>query len=226
MAQKVVVELVDDLDGTVSDDINTVRFGLDGVEYEIDLTEENANRLRDELADFITAARRTGGRIRRGAPRSGAGTRPTADRERTRAIREWARAHGYELAERGRIPADIITATTRRRLKLPSQRPGEAGVGLPRRCPTERGSTVMHRDWEPPRIGECGGSRSRCSSLVIGGQGVGVVEGVRRALVQGRWSIPAVGSVGGRWTSRFVVTALAGQEVESVSEYLRGSRVG
>jgi hypothetical protein len=112
MAQKVTVELVDDLDGTVSDDISTVTFSLDGVEYEIDLSEDNAGQLRDALADYVTAARRTGGRIPRGipGPRSAGTTRPTADREKTRVIREWAREHGYEIAERGRIPANVIEA--------------------------------------------------------------------------------------------------------------------
>lgn len=110
MAQKVTVELVDDLDGTASEDISTVTFSLDGVDYEIDLTEANAGKLRELLADFITAARRTGGRIKRGTPASRSATRPPADREKTKAIREWAREHGYELAERGRIPAHVITA--------------------------------------------------------------------------------------------------------------------
>ena len=68
MAQKVVVELVDDLNGTVSDDISTVSFALDGAVYEIDLTEDNAERLRDTIADFVSAARRTGGRIKTKEP--------------------------------------------------------------------------------------------------------------------------------------------------------------
>jgi hypothetical protein len=112
MAQKVVVELVDDLDGTMSDDISTVSFGLDGVGYEIDLTDANANKLRDALAGFVQAARRTGGRIRRGTPgtRSADTTRPAIDREKTKAIREWARENGWALAERGRIPANVIAA--------------------------------------------------------------------------------------------------------------------
>lgn len=112
MAQKVVVELVDDLDGSASGDISTVTFGLDGVEYEIDLTEENATQLREAVADYIAAARRTGGRIKRStsAPRSAGATRPAADREHTKAIREWARENGYELAERGRIPSTVIAA--------------------------------------------------------------------------------------------------------------------
>jgi hypothetical protein len=112
MAQKVVVELVDDLDGTVAEDISTVSFGLDGAEYEIDLTEANATKLRDALAGVIAAARRTGGRIKRRTPTSGSASpaRPTADREKTKAIREWARENGWDLAERGRIPANVAAA--------------------------------------------------------------------------------------------------------------------
>jgi hypothetical protein len=111
MGQKVVVELVDDLDGSVSADISTVRFGLDGVSYEIDLSVGNANKLRDAMADFVAAARRTGGRLKRGssAPRSAA-TRDVAGGGQTRLIREWAREHGYELADRGRIAGTIIAA--------------------------------------------------------------------------------------------------------------------
>jgi nucleoid-associated protein Lsr2 len=111
MAQKVIVELVDDLDGTGSDDISTVTFGLDGAEYEIDLNEDNANRLRESLTDFVAAARRTGGRLKRGSALAKAADRPTpADREQTRAIRDWARQNGYELADRGRIPSSVIEA--------------------------------------------------------------------------------------------------------------------
>ncbi|MFD1044371.1 Lsr2 family protein, partial [Kibdelosporangium lantanae] len=67
MAQKVTVELVDDLDGTVAEDISTVTFGLDGVAYEIDLTVGNAEKLRKLLDDFVGGARRTGGRAKRPA---------------------------------------------------------------------------------------------------------------------------------------------------------------
>jgi hypothetical protein len=110
MAQKVTVELVDDLDGTVAEDINTVSFALDGVSYEIDLTEDNAENLRDALADFVAAARRTGGRIKRGTPATAAPSRPAANREQTKAIRDWARQNGFDLAARGRIPANVIEA--------------------------------------------------------------------------------------------------------------------
>lgn len=108
-AQKVTVELVDDLDGTAAGDISTVTFSLDGVDYEIDLSEGNASKLRDAVQDFIAAARRTGGRIKRttAAPSS---PRPAANREQTKATRVWARENGYDLAQRGRIPAHVITA--------------------------------------------------------------------------------------------------------------------
>jgi hypothetical protein len=110
MAQKVIIELVDDLDGRASDDINTVRFALDGASYEIDLSEHNANRLRNAVADYIAVARRTGGRITRGATPATSPTRPSANREQTRAIRDWARRNGFDLADRGRIPANILDA--------------------------------------------------------------------------------------------------------------------
>ncbi|MEV5302936.1 histone-like nucleoid-structuring protein Lsr2 [Amycolatopsis methanolica] len=111
MAQKVTVELVDDLDGSVTEDISTVFFALDGVDYEIDLTADNAGRLRDELANFVANARKTGGRSKRGVrPSTNGHAASPADREKTRAIREWAKEQGYELADRGRIRADVVEA--------------------------------------------------------------------------------------------------------------------
>jgi hypothetical protein len=105
MAQKVLVQLVDDLDGTAFDDITTVTFGLNGASYEIDLTATNAAKLRNQLGDFVDNARRTGGRVKRGtSPKAAA---PAANREQTRAIRDWARQNGYELSGRGRIPATV-----------------------------------------------------------------------------------------------------------------------
>lgn len=103
MAQKVLVQLVDDLDGTTSAEVETVKFGLDGVVYEIDLSESNAQRLRKTLAEYVDSARRTGGRVKRG-------TRPstgTVDGEASR-IREWAQANSIELAARGRIPGHVV----------------------------------------------------------------------------------------------------------------------
>jgi hypothetical protein len=112
MAQKVLVQYVDDLDGIPGDDVSTVTFALDGVSYEIDLREENAARLRESLSDYVDSARRVGGRVRRGITPSTAPVRSADARskEQTKAIREWAKKNGYDLAERGRIPANVIAA--------------------------------------------------------------------------------------------------------------------
>lgn len=112
MAQKVTVSLVDDMDGSTA--AETVEFGLDGVSYEIDLSDGNAKKLRDALAGYVTAARRAGGRRRSAggtARRSGGGgARPSVDREQNAAIREWARKQGMKISDRGRIPAEVLDA--------------------------------------------------------------------------------------------------------------------
>jgi hypothetical protein len=104
MAQQVLVQLVDDLDGTSSDDISTVKFGLDGVDYEIDLTEANAERLRKTFAEYSAAGRRTGGRLQRGVRSSGAAAGEAGQ------VREWALQNGFELSGRGRIPSHVVEA--------------------------------------------------------------------------------------------------------------------
>ncbi len=105
MAQKVQVVLVDDLDGGTADE--TVSFALDGVSYEIDLSSQNASKLRDDLASWVGHARRVGGRSRTG--RRGSASGRTSGGE-SAAIREWARANGYTVNERGRIPAEVKAA--------------------------------------------------------------------------------------------------------------------
>jgi hypothetical protein len=100
MARKVLVRLVDDLDGLPGEDVATVTFSLDRVTYQIDLNDANASKLRDGLAAFVAAGRRTGGRVKRGAAVRGANDGP--------AIREWARENGHQLADRGRIPSHVV----------------------------------------------------------------------------------------------------------------------
>ena len=110
MAQKVVVELIDDLDGTPipSGKGETIDFAVDGVAYSIDLGAKNATAFRKSLDTYITHATRTGGRRhRRTATPS---DRPRRAPSETRAVREWALANGYEISTRGRIPADIEQA--------------------------------------------------------------------------------------------------------------------
>lgn len=104
MAQKVQVLLVDDLDGGEASE--TVAFSLDGTAYEIDLSSDNAGKLRKDFAQYIDHARKGGGGgggSRRRRARTGPG------RERSAEIRAWARQRGHKVSERGRIPATIIS---------------------------------------------------------------------------------------------------------------------
>ena len=115
MAQKTIVTVVDDLTGEESDEIHSVEFTLDGVGYVIDLTDKNAQQLRDALSAYVAAARRVGGRQRgRGRqPRSASGARASSsgyNRETQRAIRQWARQHGHTVSDRGRLPASVVKA--------------------------------------------------------------------------------------------------------------------
>jgi hypothetical protein len=107
MAQQVLVQLVDDLDGTASTDVSTVTFSLDGVTYEIDLSEVNAERLRGSLAQFVDSARRVGGRLKRGSKsaQNGSGSSQEAG-----LIRAWANENGFGLSGRGRIPSHVVEA--------------------------------------------------------------------------------------------------------------------
>ncbi len=112
MAQQILVSLVDDLDGSEADE--TVQFALDGVTYEIDLSAENAEELRDALAQYIEHARRASGRKRTATRRRAGGQAPTrsssAERQQNQAIRAWARKNGYEISDRGRIPSEVADA--------------------------------------------------------------------------------------------------------------------
>jgi len=109
MVQKHIVQLIDDIDGSDADE--TVSFALDGVRYEIDLSDAHAAQLRDALALYVANARRAGtlgGSSGGGRSRGGGGAR--TDKEQTSAIREWARRNGYEVNERGRIPSAVLDA--------------------------------------------------------------------------------------------------------------------
>jgi len=106
MAQKVVTHLIDDLDGKEANE--TVSFGLDGANYEIDLSDKNASKLRDALAAYVDAARKAGRVPAKGARGRISGGRATTDREQNQAIRQWAKKAGLNVSERGRIPAEIV----------------------------------------------------------------------------------------------------------------------
>jgi hypothetical protein len=103
MAQKIQTLFVDDLDGSEAE--GTVRFGLDGTEYEIDLNAKHAKELRNALARYAAAGRRSGASTRRPA-RSGRKAQPNAPN--TTEVREWAKAQGIDVKDRGRVPAELV----------------------------------------------------------------------------------------------------------------------
>ncbi|KRV48918.1 hypothetical protein AQ490_22565 [Wenjunlia vitaminophila] len=108
MAQKVQVLLVDDLDGGEADE--TVTFALDGVSYEIDLASDNADKLRKLLSPYVESGRKTGGRAGRGRGRGGRAGSGGGTSQDTAKIRAWAKDNGFEVNDRGRVPATIRTA--------------------------------------------------------------------------------------------------------------------
>jgi hypothetical protein len=102
MAQKIQTLFIDDIDGGEAD--GTVRFGLDGTDYEIDLNARHTGDLRSALGQYIPHARKAGGTTRR--PGARGGRKPaTAD---TVAVRAWARQNGIDVKDRGRVPADVV----------------------------------------------------------------------------------------------------------------------
>ena len=103
MAQKIQTFFIDDLDGSEAG--GTVRFGLDGTDYEIDLNAKHAQELRDALARYVNAARRAGGGAR--SPARG-GHRAQANGLNTTEVREWAKAQGIDVKDRGRVPAELV----------------------------------------------------------------------------------------------------------------------
>ncbi|WP_032392022.1 histone-like nucleoid-structuring protein Lsr2 [Rhodococcoides fascians] len=116
MAKRVTTQLVDDIDGSVIDDESgeTIEFAVNGVEYSIDLKAKNANEFHKKLDHYIEHATRVGGRKRKPSPATATATAGGGsvkrDPEQTRAIRQWAFDQGYEISERGRIPAEIVEA--------------------------------------------------------------------------------------------------------------------
>jgi nucleoid-associated protein Lsr2 len=106
MVQRMVTELIDDLDGTSIERGagETVRFAFDGVEYEIDLKKSHANRMRSQFERYIAAGRRLG---RPSSNRRSRG-RPTGDGPQPQDIRVWAAQNGIKVSDRGRIPAGIV----------------------------------------------------------------------------------------------------------------------
>jgi hypothetical protein len=104
MAQKVETVFIDDLDGSEAE--STVRFGLDGSDYEIDLNAAHASELRNALDKYIGAGRKLNGTARR-AGRGSARKSPSSGPNPSE-VREWAKSQGIEVKDRGRVPAELV----------------------------------------------------------------------------------------------------------------------
>jgi hypothetical protein len=109
VAKETITKLIDDLDGGEAHE--TVKFGLDGHSYEIDLSTKNATKLRNALSPYLEHSTRIAGRT---APPPGRGARgrgsAVAERDQNKAIRAWALRKGLDVAPRGRIKADVVEA--------------------------------------------------------------------------------------------------------------------
>lgn len=109
MAQKTKTVLIDDIEGSeIVDGGETVKFAVDGVTYEIDLSDENAAKMRETLQFYTDHARRVGGRRQARTARSGETTR--TDKAQLEAIRRWAKDNGHQVSDRGRIKKEIVDA--------------------------------------------------------------------------------------------------------------------
>jgi len=102
MAQQIQTLFIDDIDGGAAE--GTVRFALDGTDYEIDLSGKHSDDLHDALRKYVDHARKVGGTARRPGSRSGRAP-STVD---TGAVRAWARENGYDIKDRGRVPAELV----------------------------------------------------------------------------------------------------------------------
>jgi len=104
VAQKIQTLFIDDIDGSAAE--GTIRFALDGTDYEIDLNAQHAAALRKAMAKYVEAARRSSGAAARRPARSG--RRSSASGLNTTEVREWAKAQGIEVKDRGRVPAELV----------------------------------------------------------------------------------------------------------------------
>jgi len=106
VAQKITTLFIDDIDGGAAE--GTVRFALDGTEYEIDLNAEHSEELRSALGKYVSHARKVGGSSRRAGRAAGRAGRGSGSTVNTTEIRNWARENGYDIKDRGRVPADLV----------------------------------------------------------------------------------------------------------------------
>ncbi|WP_214321766.1 histone-like nucleoid-structuring protein Lsr2 [Nonomuraea sediminis] len=104
MAKQIVTSFVDDIDGTEAE--GTTSFAIDGTNYEIDLSGTNRDKLEKALAPYINKARAV--RAERPRGRRSAAADRAMTREKSTEIRQWAKANGLPVSERGRIAATLV----------------------------------------------------------------------------------------------------------------------
>jgi hypothetical protein len=114
MARKVLVEVVCDICGAVADNATDTQFSFAGQTYKVDLCDDHLAQFGQAVQPFVDAAEVVpAGRraIAVGATRPALHRAPTRrDPKQTGAIREWARANGFNLSDRGRIPSEVEAA--------------------------------------------------------------------------------------------------------------------
>jgi hypothetical protein len=101
VAQRTQIVFTDDLDGGAAD--TTVTFAVDGVAYEIDLSNTHAEEFRSALRPFVAVARKVTDRSKRPGRASSRSSAPSPS-----AVREWAKAEGIKVSDRGRVPAELV----------------------------------------------------------------------------------------------------------------------
>jgi hypothetical protein len=106
VAQKIQTLFIDDIDGGAAE--GTVRFALDGTEYEIDLNAKHTDELRTALGKYVSHARKVSASSRRGGRAAGRAGRSAGSALNTTEIRNWARSQGIEIKDRGRVPAEVV----------------------------------------------------------------------------------------------------------------------
>jgi nucleoid-associated protein Lsr2 len=99
MAQRVEIQFIDDIDGAPATE--TIRFGIAGADYEIDLSAEHAKEFREAMEPFVAGARRVSGSTRQARGQRAGGPSPAV-------VRQWAKSAGMEVSDRGRVPDELI----------------------------------------------------------------------------------------------------------------------
>ena len=113
MARTTIEQITDDFDGSDLDptEVTVETFTVNGVDYSLDLGAKSAEKVNKDMRKWIDKATRIGGRQKRSTTRQApAASAPRTDKAQLAAIREWARANGYEVSDRGRIPNTIVDA--------------------------------------------------------------------------------------------------------------------